>query len=86
MRQNLVKLFVIRTDDGSVKIKILSNNAKIPVRGTSKAVSYDLTVAQPTVVPAHGKCLVKTGLSLAMPSGCYGRIAPRSGFSTKEIH
>ena len=72
------KLFVIRTDEGVMKVKRLNNNARIPVKGTSKAAGYDLAIAQTAVCPAHWKVLVKTGLSLAMPSGCYGRIAPRS--------
>ena len=37
------------------------------------------------VIPAHGKCLVKTGLAISMPPGCYGRIAPRSGLAIKKF-
>ena len=66
------KLFVIRTDEGVVQVKILNNNARIPVRGTSQAAGYDRAAAQTTVCPAHGNVLVKTGLSIAMPSRCYG--------------
>ena len=50
------------------------------------AAGYDLSAAQAAVVPAHGKCLVKTGLKMALPTGCYGRIAPRSGLAIKKIH
>jgi dUTP pyrophosphatase len=32
-----------------------------------------------SVVPAHGKALVDTQLSMVVPRGTYGRIAPRSG-------
>ena len=47
--------------------------------------SYDLSAAQAAVVPAHGKCLVKTGLKMALPTGCYGRIASRSGLAIKKF-
>ena len=46
---------------------------------------YDLSAAQTAVIPAHDKCLVKTGLQVALPSGCYGRIAPRSGLAIKNF-
>ena len=36
-------------------------------------------------MPAHSKCLVKTGLAMAMAPGCYDRIAPRSGFALKRF-
>ena len=57
------KLYVIKNDEGDevVKIKRLNVNAKLPVRGIEGAAGYDLSAAQAAVVPAHGKCLVKTG-------------------------
>ena len=55
------------------------------LRGTSGSAGYDLAAAQSAVVPAHGKCLVKTGLSMALPPGCYGRIAPRSGLAWRKF-
>ena len=53
--------------------------------GSTGAAGYDLAAAQTAVVPAHGKLLVKTGLSISMPTGCYGRIAPRSGLALKKF-
>jgi deoxyuridine 5'-triphosphate nucleotidohydrolase len=35
-------------------------------------------------VPARGKALVDTQLSIAVPEGTYGRIAPRSGLAAKH--
>ena len=59
-------------------------NAKLPVRSSSRSASYDLSVTKIAVVPAHGKCLVKTSLAIAMPPGCYGRVTPRSGLAVKN--
>ena len=61
------KLYVIKTDEDVVRIKRICKNAKLPIRGTEGAAGYDLAAAQATVVPAHGKVLVKTGLSMALP-------------------
>ena len=38
-----------------------------------------------TTVPARGKALVATGLAMQIPSGNYGRIAPRSGLAWKHM-
>ena len=79
------KFYVMKTDQGVVRVKKLCNNAKRPVRGTTGAAGYGLAAAQTAVVPADGKVLVKTGLSISMPTGCYGRIAPRSGLALKKF-
>lgn len=35
--------------------------------------------AENKIVPAKSKALVDTQISIAVPQGCYGRVAPRSG-------
>ena len=84
-RQAIVKLFVIRMDEGLIEVKRLNNNARIQVRGPSQAAGYDLVAAQIVFCPAHGKVLVNTSLSIAIPLGCYGRFAPRSGLALKKF-
>ena len=41
--------------------------------------------AHDCTIPAHGKGVVKTGLSLAIPAGTYARVAPRSGLAVKHF-
>ena len=62
----------------------MRNSATIPKRSTEGAAGYDLSAAEEATVPAQGKSVVKTGLSMAIPEGCYGRIAPRSGLAVKR--
>eukprot|EP00339_Tiarina_fusa_P004578 CAMPEP_0117047582 /NCGR_PEP_ID=MMETSP0472-20121206/32881_1 /TAXON_ID=693140 ORGANISM="Tiarina fusus, Strain LIS" /NCGR_SAMPLE_ID=MMETSP0472 /ASSEMBLY_ACC=CAM_ASM_000603 /LENGTH=111 /DNA_ID=CAMNT_0004760333 /DNA_START=40 /DNA_END=372 /DNA_ORIENTATION=- len=37
-----------------------------------------------TTIPPKGKALVKTDIAIAIPSGHYGRIAPRSSLAWKH--
>lgn len=37
------------------------------------------------MIPAKGKGIVKTDLSIAIPHGTYARIAPRSGLAVKNF-
>jgi len=64
-------------------VKRLSESAKLPTRGSALAAGYDLYSAESKVIPAHGKALVDTQLSIAVPPGTYGRVAPRSGLASK---
>ena len=71
-------------EEGVIKMKRMNVNAKLPIRGTEGVAGYDLAAVQAVVVPVHGKCLVKTGLAMALPPSCYGRIAPRSRLALKN--
>ena len=58
--------------------------AIIPQRATEGSAGYDLSSkdnGEITLIPAHGKAIIMTGLQSFIPEGCYGRIAPRSGMS-----
>ena len=70
---------------GILKVQKLNNNAALPKRSTGGAVGYDLCASQSCTIPAGGKGLVHTGLSISFPAGLYARIAPRSGLALKKF-
>ncbi|KAL8554960.1 hypothetical protein ACS0TY_002953 [Phlomoides rotata] len=65
-------------------VKRLSEKAILPSRASPLSAGYDLSSAVETKVPARGKALVPTDLSIAVPEGTYARIAPRSGLALKQ--
>ena len=70
---------------GVLKVQRLNNNAALPKRSTEGAAGYDLCASHDCTIPAGGKGLVKTGLSISFPVGLYARIAPRSGLALKKF-
>ncbi|XP_058397507.1 deoxyuridine 5'-triphosphate nucleotidohydrolase, mitochondrial isoform X2 [Diceros bicornis minor] len=53
----------------------LSEHATAPTKGSARAAGYDLYSAYDYTVPPMEKALVKTDIQIALPSGCYGRVA-----------
>lgn len=53
----------------ALQIKLLSDKAQAPTRGSEFAAGYDLYSAQDTTIPARGKAIVDTDISLAVPAG-----------------
>lgn len=66
-------------------VKKLSDSATTPTRGSPLSAGYDLYSAETATVPARGKAVVDIGLSIAVPEGTYGRIAPRSGLGKSSL-
>lgn len=50
-------------------VKKLSDKGRLPTRGSAFAAGYDLYAAKDTTVPARGKVLVSTDISIACPAG-----------------
>ena len=67
-----------------INIKKLSDNATIPTQGTNFAAGYDLYAAEDATIVCGTRKLVKTNISMAITTGYYGRIAPRSGLAYKN--
>jgi len=69
----------------SLGVKKLCYDATLPTRGSDHSVGYDLYSSEDTIVPCQaGRALVGTGIAVVLPSGVYGRVAPRSGLGVKH--
>jgi len=58
--------------------------AILPTRGSGQAAGLDLYSIEDVTFAAGGRAAVRTGLSVAIPRGFYGRVAPRSGLAVKH--
>jgi len=69
-----------------VKIKInkLHKSAILPTRANDSDAGYDLYAIQDMIVGPMDKAIVPTGISIEIPKGYYGRVAPRSGLAVKN--
>ena len=67
-----------------LRVELMNEDAKMPVKGSEKAAGYDLFSAVEIPIPARGKECVSTGIKIMLPENCYGRIAPRSGLAVKH--
>uniref|UniRef100_A0A061S310 Deoxyuridine 5'-triphosphate nucleotidohydrolase n=1 Tax=Tetraselmis sp. GSL018 TaxID=582737 RepID=A0A061S310_9CHLO len=81
-QETAVSSKIARTE--SLRVKRIHENAVLPKRGSAGAAGYDLVSVADEVVPARGRAKISTGLSIAIPSGTYARIAPRSGLAWKH--
>lgn len=68
----------------SLRFKKLDAKAVLPTRGSPAAAGLDLYSIEAVSLHPNQRALVRTGLAVAIPEGCYGRIAPRSGLATKN--
>ncbi|KAM4121945.1 hypothetical protein ACJW30_01G044300 [Castanea mollissima] len=82
--QNGVAAEISKDPISLLRVKKLSEKAVLPSRGSPLSAGYDLSSATETKVPARGKALVPTDLSIAIPEGTYARVAPRSGLTWKH--
>ena len=65
----------------TLKFLRLHPAAKLPTRGSAHAAGLDLCSIEDVTLAAGARAAVRTGLSVAIPEGFYGRIAPRSGLA-----
>jgi len=68
------------------KVKRFNADARLPSRANAEDAGYDISSIEDVEIPPNGGWkLVSTGIGFTVPPGTYGRIAPRSGLSTKGL-
>ena len=71
--------------ENKLYVQLVHPSAVIPTRGTPGSAGYDLTCVDDNIsIEPFSTVLVQTGLKIMIPTGYYGRIAPRSGVSVKK--
>ena len=58
-------------------------SANLPTRGSSDSCGLDVYSVEDVVIEPGARKAVRTGFAVAVPSGFYGRMAPRSGLALK---
>ena len=68
----------------NIEFTKLSENAVVPIKGSPGAAGYDLYSAKNWTLFPGQRHLFPTNISIKIPAGYYGRIAPRSGLAFKH--
>jgi len=68
----------------SVPVLVVADEALLPAYAQPGDAGCDLRASGDAVVPARGRVLVKTGVSIALPNGYVGLVHPRSGLAAKH--
>lgn len=69
----------------TLSVKKLDNNATIPQRSTTGAAGYDLYSTSDYEISSGKTVVCATGISIAIPTGYFGKIEGRSSLACKGI-
>ena len=67
-----------------MKIKLLSDKATIPTRGSEEAAGWDLYAAESVIILPHTTAKISTDIAIEIPAGYFGAVFARSGLATKQ--
>lgn len=69
----------------NIPVTLVRSDAKLPNQARRHDAGYDLFSLEENIKISPGeRVLIKTGITMAIPNGYYGRIAPRSGLALKH--
>lgn len=67
-----------------MNIKLLSDKAKVPTRGSEYAAGWDLYAADSATIPPHSTVKISTDIAIEIPEHWWGGVFARSGLATKQ--
>ena len=67
-----------------IKVAKLSEDAKIPTRGSDAAAGLDLYTVDSVTIPSGKRAILSTDISMEIPEGHVGLIWPRSKLAGKH--
>jgi dUTP pyrophosphatase len=67
-----------------LEVKRLTPAATVPTKGSEEAAGFDLYASENSFILSGRRKIISTGISVKIPKGYYGRMAPRSGLAAKN--
>ena len=67
-----------------IKIKKLNESASIPNKNSEHDAGYDISSCEEVNIQPMSRQLVKTGISISIPTGYYAHVSDRSGMALKH--
>jgi dUTP pyrophosphatase len=78
------KRYQKRDEDGNLlPIEAIVAAAKLPKRAEPGSAGLDLYAIEDVVIPPRSNVIARTGWTVALDDGTYGRVAPKSGLAWK---
>lgn len=71
-------------DVPNIKVVLVEKNARMPERSNPTDAGADLFSIESAMIHPGERRIIGTGISLELPEGFYGRVAPRSGLAAKH--
>lgn len=68
----------------NIEINLINKFAKIPTKARLDDAGYDLYSTEEVTIKPMERKLVKTGISISIPSGFYAHVSDRSGMALKK--
>lgn len=70
----------------TLKIKKLTNTARMPIRMTEGAAGYDIYTDEAATIRPHMVTKIHTGLAVSIPQGYHMEIHIRSSWGKRGVH
>lgn len=68
----------------NIEINLINELAKVPTKLRDDDAGYDLYAIEEVIIKPMERKLIKTGISLSIPTGFYAHISDRSGMALKK--
>ncbi|MBN1475241.1 dUTP diphosphatase [Candidatus Sumerlaeota bacterium] len=68
----------------TIQIRRLAPKARLPEQQHPGDAGWDLRALEAVTIPPGERCLVRTGLAVAIPAGWEGQVRPRSGLALRR--
>ena len=67
-----------------LRVRLLSENARLPLRAHDGDAGLDLHAAEGTTIAAGDRASVRTGIAIELPDGHAALVLPRSGLAVRH--